>query len=113
MSATTLSKNALQRMGELSHDGFFIYDIANATFNYVNDPFAEIFGVDKVKLSENPELMLPLIRSEDTFYLQERYKDLLANHYVSNDEFRVHKPDGTMKHLCMDAYVIDNSSIIA
>ncbi|HEX6192972.1 MAG TPA: HAMP domain-containing sensor histidine kinase [Chitinophagaceae bacterium] len=106
-------QDAIRHIGELSEDGFFLYDLNNGKFNYINKPFAEIFNSDQQLLLEQPRLVLPFIRSEDSFYLKHRYKDLIQDKTISNAEFRLHYSNGVVKHLACDAYLINDAKYIA
>ena len=97
----------IRHIGKLSNDGVFIYNIAEAKFVYVNDQFARIFDLEKDVVMDQPRLVLPFIRSEDSYYLKQRYNDLIQSHCIANTEFRLHFSDGTVKHLSVDAYLID------
>ncbi|MET0393283.1 MAG: HAMP domain-containing sensor histidine kinase [Chitinophagaceae bacterium] len=104
--------NDIQRIGNLSMDGVFIYDLRAARFRYLNEPFARIFNIKKELLQDQPKLMLPLIRSEDAYYLRHRLLDLERDSSISNTEFRLHFSDGTIRHLACDAYLLDDPSLI-
>ncbi len=102
----------IKRIGELSKDGVFIYDLKDEKFTYINDVFAGMFDTDKAELMQQPRLVLPFIRSEDAFYLRHRYTDLLLEKCVTNNEFRLQFADGTTRHFICDAYLMTNSSTI-
>jgi two-component system sensor histidine kinase VicK len=103
----------LHRIGELSKDGVFIYNIHAKAFTYINDAFAGIFKISKEQIMQNAKLVLPFIRSEDTSYLRHRLSELEQNKIVSNTEFRLHFDDGTVRHLFSNFYLLDNPSFVA
>lgn len=105
--------NDIRRIGELSKDGVFIYSIPLKQFLYVNDIFAGIFNAGKEELQQQPNLILPFIYSEDSFYLEECYSALQQQNTIRSTEFRIHFADGSLKHLCCDAYLLESSSEIA
>lgn len=100
----------IKRIGELSEDGVFIYDLQNRSFEYINEAFADFFSIQKEELMLHPELMLPLIRSEDNYYLRHRMSELQKNHALTNTELRLHFDNATVKHLSCDAYILDHSA---
>ncbi|MEO8405387.1 MAG: ATP-binding protein [Chitinophagaceae bacterium] len=100
----------IRRIGELSKDGVFIYDLNGETFEYVNENFAALFHLDKKSLIQHPALIFPLIRSEDTYYLRHRLSELQKDKSVPGTEFRLQLEDGTIKHLCCEAYLLDRDS---
>lgn len=102
----------IQRIGELSNDGVFVFDLKAKKFNYVNDILASIFRISKDQLIQQPSHLLPLVRSEDTTYLQHRLSELQQHRSISNTEFRLHFDDGTVRHLSCDAYVIQPGTVV-
>jgi two-component system sensor histidine kinase VicK len=103
----------IHRIGELSKDGVFIYNIHAKAFAYINDAFAGIFKISKEQLMQHAKLVLPFIRSEDTAYLRHRLTELDQNKIVPNTEFRLHFDDGTVRHLCSNFFLLDNPSFVA
>jgi two-component system, OmpR family, sensor histidine kinase VicK len=103
----------IQRIGKLSDDGVFIYDLNAGSFVYLNDAFSEIFSISKERLLQQSKLVLPCIWSEDTYYLRQRLSELKEHHTIKNTEFRLHFEDGTIRHLCCDAYLMDDAKFVA
>lgn len=103
----------IRMLGDLSKDGVFIYDLKAERFVYINDILPRIFELNKEDLLQQPRLVLPLIRSEDAFYLRHRYTDLLLEKCITNNEFRLQFADGRMLHLSLDAYLLVEHSTIA
>lgn len=110
---TDLVYNGIISIGELSKDGVFIYNITTMKFEYINESFAQIFNSDKEKLMQDPRIILSLVRSEDTYYLRHCLSDLQSCKSIANAEFRLQFPDGALKHLCCDGYLLNNPSQIA
>ncbi|MEO5564389.1 MAG: PAS domain-containing sensor histidine kinase [Chitinophagaceae bacterium] len=102
----------IQRIGELSRDGVFIYNIHAKAFLYINDAFAGIFKMNKDQLMQEARLVLPFIQSEDARYLRHRLSDLETQKIIANTEFRLHFDDGTVRHLTSDVYLLDNPSLV-
>lgn len=105
--------NDIQRIGNLSKDGVFVYDLRASRFRYLNEPFARIFNTPKEQLQDHPKLILPFIRSEDAYYLRHRLLDLERDGTISNAEFRLYFGDGEIRHLSCDAYLLDDPSLVA
>lgn len=105
--------NTIRHIGELTTNGVFIYDLQVARFLYLNDNFAKILCLSRQQLLDDPGKVLPLIRSEDDNYLRHRYQELLNTQVISGTEFRVHFSNGAMKHLSMDAYLINGGGQVA
>jgi two-component system, OmpR family, sensor histidine kinase VicK len=105
------SHNDIRRLGDLSKDGVFIYDINAGTFSYVNEIFADIFNTTTDELLKQSKLVLSCIRTEDAEYLRHRFTDLVRDHAIANAEFRLHLPDKSLKHLCCDAYMLNDTRL--
>jgi two-component system sensor histidine kinase VicK len=99
----------IRRIGEISRDGVFIYDPEKGVFEYINDAFAKLFDFNKEELKDQPGLIFPLIRSEDSYYLRHRVAELEKDKCISNVEFRIYFKDGSIKHLSCDAYQMTES----
>ncbi|MGN6439851.1 MAG: sensor histidine kinase [Agriterribacter sp.] len=102
----------IKRIGALSEDGVFIYNVTSSKFIYINDAFARIFNMTEEALLEQPKLMLPLIRSEDAHYVKQCFSDLLQNNFIRLTEFRLQFADGTFRHLLCDAYLLEDRNTI-
>jgi two-component system, OmpR family, sensor histidine kinase VicK len=102
----------IQHIGELSKDGVFSYCTDTGKFIYINEPFAAIFENSREELIDQPAFIFDLIRSEDRFYLRHRYAELVKEKSIAANEFRIHFPNGNVKHVRCDAYLIGDVEII-
>jgi len=102
----------IKRIGELSKDGVFIYNVQSSKFLYCNDTFAKVFNVKKEELLQQPRLVLPYIRSEDAYYLKQCFAELQKNNSVTLTEFRLQFANGAITHLLCDAYLLEDASTI-
>jgi len=103
----------IQRIGELSNDGVFIYNLKEERYAYINEPFAALFQTTVEEVMNQPRLIFPFIRSEDAYYLRHRYSQLLKEKSINGTEFRVQTDSGDTKHLCCEAYLLTDPSLIA
>lgn len=104
--------STISHLGELSRDGVFIYDLEQKKFDYVNKALAEIFEVTPELILDQPKVLLPFVRSEDSVHMNNRYHDLLKDKVITNAEFALHLSDGRVKFLCLDAFVLDKENYI-
>jgi two-component system sensor histidine kinase VicK len=111
MQQTPVAYPAILRIGKLSHDGVFIYQITNKRFEYFNESFTQIFNVDTDSLSSQLNVLLDLIITEDQHYLKSRYKDLMENGCITSTEFRIRVKD-IIKHISCDAYSFEEGTVI-
>lgn len=109
---TTHNFQDIRRIGELSNDGVFIYNLVTRSFYYINESFPKIFVEDGDSIMSLPGLVLKCIKAEDKHYLISRFNDLLGKGCITSTEFRLEFPDGLIKHICCDAYVMENDTMI-
>ena len=67
----------IKRIGKLSGDGVFIYNISDTKFLYLNSAIIRILEINKKLLMEDPALLLHFIPEEDQDYMQMQYRELL------------------------------------
>lgn len=102
----------IQLIGDLAKDGVFIYDLNASRFSYVNMRFADIFNISNEQLLQQPELVLPFIRSEDHYYLRHLLGILKKEYCITDAEFRMIINDNSVVHLSCDAYLVENDSAV-
>ncbi|RYG33086.1 MAG: PAS domain-containing sensor histidine kinase [Chitinophagaceae bacterium] len=101
----------ISEIGELSPEGVFEYDLKAQVFTYINKPFAEIFKTSYAEIKENPRLVVPLFHSEDAHYLQHCYARLMTERTIET-EFRLQFPDRSVMHICLDAYLVKDTTLM-
>lgn len=102
----------IKRIGELSNDGVFIYHFGEQKFYYINKIIPEIFHESGEALLSSSRLVMKFIKSEDSYYLSSRFNELLETGFITSTEFRLEFPDGRIKHISCDAYVMENRIMI-
>ncbi|RYY53551.1 MAG: PAS domain-containing sensor histidine kinase [Chitinophagaceae bacterium] len=102
----------IARIGDLSADAVFIYDRQSHCFTYLNDVCERMLGIGREQLRSQPKQLLALIESEDSFYLDRCYHELLEKHYVGSTEFRVKVPGEGLKQLSCSAYLLGDETAI-
>jgi two-component system sensor histidine kinase VicK len=101
----------ISHIGELSPEGVFIYDWKAETFTYFNHVFAEIFNIREDELKTHPGLIIPFFHAEDTYYLKHCYARLMKQRTIET-EFRLQFPDKSIMHICLDAYLVKDTTLI-
>jgi two-component system sensor histidine kinase VicK len=101
----------IERVGELSADGVFIYDLQKTKFTYLNDAFATIFSLSREDIFDDPALLLPMVRTEDMAYIKHQFHTLLTTHSDNSTEVRLHKGADAIIHLSCDAFLITDDLI--
>ncbi|RYY55302.1 MAG: PAS domain S-box protein [Chitinophagaceae bacterium] len=103
----------ITRIGELSTDAVFVFDLKSLRFTYVNDACSHVTGISREELLSDASLVLPLVQSEDSNHVNSCYQELLEKHHVSATEFRVVVPGTGLKHLSCDAYLLQGGGLLA
>jgi len=101
----------IERIGELSKDGVFIYDLSASVFIYMNDACASLFNLPKDRMMTMPQLVLAMILSEDTYYLGHCFEELKQKRSTDRSEFRLQIADGSIRHMSCDAYFLETELI--
>ncbi|MET0638258.1 MAG: ATP-binding protein [Chitinophagaceae bacterium] len=102
----------IERIGELSSDGVFIYDLRSKMFTYLNDVCSDMLGAEKESLMIRPQQVLALIHSEDSYYIGMCYQELMEKRTISSTELRVKVPSQGLKHLSCSAYLLGDESVV-
>lgn len=100
------------RLGKLSHDGVFIFNIGEEKFAFVNAPLVRILEIDEKLLMQEPGILLHSVPAEDIDYLKLRFAELIKSGAVENVQIRL-KHNNVEKTVSGNAYLTsDNGSVI-
>jgi two-component system sensor histidine kinase VicK len=97
----------IKKLGCLSRDGVFIYDLDKKQFIYTNKVFTEIFFVEGKNLFQQSRDVLRSMFTEDEVWLAAQYDELLKTHHLNNAEFRFKFPDRMTHQFSCDAYLLE------
>ncbi|MBC8033336.1 MAG: PAS domain-containing sensor histidine kinase [Chitinophagaceae bacterium] len=103
----------IRRIVQLSNDGVFIYNFIERKFHYINDKIPALFNETGEAIRSLSDIVLKVLKAEDRHYLSSRFNELLKTGCITSTEFRLEFEDGTIRHLCCDAYVMDADNTIA
>lgn len=107
-----VSFQEIKRVGRLSNEGVFIFDIAEENFSFANAALVRILEIDKNLLMEEPGIILHSVPAEDQEYLRLRFAELLDYGSVENVQVRL-KQNNAEKTLSGSAYLTsDKGSVI-
>lgn len=102
----------IKRLGKISNDGVFIFNIAEKRFVFLNRPMVRILEIDKKLLLEESEVVLHAVPVEEMEYLELRFTELLDLGAVEDVQIRL-RLSKVQKYLSCSAYVAsDKKSII-
>lgn len=102
----------IRKLGELSEDGVFIYDLEIKHFIYTNKVFTEIFFVEGRNLLEQSADVLHSMFTEDEVWLNAKYQELMDKKHLNNAEFRFKFTDKMTHHFTCDAYLLKENVAI-
>ncbi|MBC6112597.1 ATP-binding protein [Pedobacter fastidiosus] len=84
-----LNNELFCKLGELSNDGYFIYEVSSNKFEYLNQSISSIWEIDVKSIKENPEILLEKIHPEDIEHVQACYEECLIDGQSKKYEFRL------------------------
>jgi two-component system, OmpR family, sensor histidine kinase VicK len=106
------SFSEIKRIGKLSADGVFVYDISRQCFTFLNSAMVKILEINKKLLMEEAALVLHLIPEDDHEYVQMRFAELFEKQSVQDAQIRIVQ-NKTKKSLSCSCYIsADGSSIV-
>lgn len=94
-------------MGSLSRDGYFIFHPIGKNFEYLNDAFADIWGISTAIIKNNPEVLWQQIHPEDKEHVKDCYLECLSDNQAKKYEFRL-LVAGAEKYIRTNIFPIDN-----
>lgn len=103
---------AIRKLGELSNDGVFIYNIIDNNFIYTNKNFTDIFKITGKTYKEQAEVVYTSMLTEDSTWLHARYEELVEKSSLNDTEFRLKFGDGLTHHFSCDAFLITESDVV-
>lgn len=103
-----LLKAMIDRSGEI----YFVFDVLQNRFQYVNEAFEDITKRPRKELIDQPKLLINLIHPEDLAYVKKSFTDLLTKASPTMLDFRICRPDGTERWIRLKVYhILKNDSI--
>jgi len=90
---TELNNELFCRLGDLSVDGYFIFEPQQQKFSYLNNPVAEIWETRLDDILANPQLLLNRVHPEDLVHVLSCYEECLESGAEKKYEFRLLFPD--------------------
>jgi two-component system sensor histidine kinase VicK len=98
--------DVLKRMTDKSEDIYFIFDVSNGQFQYVNDAFEKLTLRKGAELLEDPELLFQMIHEEDLDYVKLKIKELSKTEDCRHLSFRIFRPNQTIRWVKLKVYSI-------
>ncbi|MDN3587546.1 PAS domain-containing sensor histidine kinase [Pedobacter aquatilis] len=73
------SQQIFCQMGDVSPDGYFIYNISKSSVEYANPASYKIFGVEPTELENYADLLIKKVHPEDLHHLLSCYDELIVD----------------------------------
>jgi len=107
----TTDKQIFCEMGQISPDGYFVFDNIKTTLKYFNPACCGIFGLTAETILNTPDRLIAQVHPEDTSHVMACYDELIANGGAKKYIFRLSLPEGE-KHLKCSLAVSENSHYV-
>lgn len=96
----------MKNMTAQSDEVFFIYDVNQSRFNYVNESFQVITKRETKELLIHPKHLLKIIHKEDLGYIKQSFKFMLKKTTKSMLDFRICRPDKSERWIRLKVYPV-------
>jgi two-component system sensor histidine kinase VicK len=96
----------LSAMTDLADEIYFVFDVLENRFQYINDAFEEVTKRNRQELIDRPKLLIKLIHREDLAYVKSSFKILTTKPSPTLLDFRICRPDGSERWIRLKVYPI-------
>jgi len=84
-----LNNELFCKLGDLSVDGYFIYEPEQRNFSYLNTALAEIWETTSGDIFNNPQILLDRVHPEDVAHVLSCYEECVESGTEKKYEFRL------------------------
>ena len=102
-----VDKDLFFRVGDQSVDGYFGYDFLQDGFFYLNDSIADLWGIGKEQIQDNPSILMDLIHPEDREHVKSCVAECMEDWKFRRYEFRLLTGPEQEKYVKISAYPLD------
>ncbi|WP_316804193.1 PAS domain-containing sensor histidine kinase [Pedobacter nototheniae] len=103
----SINKELFCAMGEHSIDAYFIYEVKNNKFIYLNQAFEQIWELSLNDVVQSPALLINSVYSEDRQHVEDCYEECLEEFSPKKYEFRICVANGTEKYIRISIYPLE------
>jgi two-component system, OmpR family, sensor histidine kinase VicK len=101
----------IKRIGKVSRDAVFAFDLSNKQLLYCNDVFLRVFDADEKELFANPETLIKKVIKADLPHVRLKRDSLFRKGSLSNCEITI-SVSGVHKHLSCDLMIIRENDLL-
>jgi two-component system sensor histidine kinase VicK len=102
----------LRVMTTLADEIYFVFDILQNRFQYINDAFEQVTKRSRTELMDRPKQLFKLIHREDLAFVKKSFKNLVRKTSPTLIDFRIFRPDGTERWIRLKIYPIQKNDKI-
>ncbi|RBQ06309.1 PAS domain-containing sensor histidine kinase [Pedobacter miscanthi] len=106
-----LNNELFCKLGDLSVDGYFIFEPEQQNFLYLNKSFGEIWELELDQVFANPQMIMENIHPEDLQHVKSCYEECLEDRTEKKYEFRLMFP-GREKYVRIIIYAIEEGRLM-
>ncbi len=108
MSTPSYQSQIFQQIGEVSQDIYFIFDVRQNTFIYLNPAFQTAWQLSFNEAMQQPGVLYQSIHPEDRNYVTDCYRKAIQTRGENQIEFRVLSKDQQEKFVSLNLYPLEN-----
>ncbi|MBG6234075.1 two-component system sensor histidine kinase VicK [Pedobacter sp. CAN_A7] len=109
---TDLDAELLKAMIKQSEEVYFVFDVLNNRFQFINHAFEMVTKLSRKDVIEKPESLVKLIHHEDLAYIKKSFKGLLTKTEPSLLDFRIRRADQIERWIRLKVYPLLNDDKI-
>ena len=96
--AVERSEALLANAQRLSHTGSGVWIVGTGEVSWSHEAY-RIYGFDSAQIAPSPELFFRIVHPDDLAYVQQTFDRLLRDHCPCEIDFRVVRPDGSVRYI--------------
>lgn len=97
----------VEKAAEAFEQAYFLYHCDQGKLQYLNQSFAQLFGLSAQAALQDPFLLLDRVHPEDQAFLREQYQKIMATGAQEGIEIRVKVPGQALKWVCVSCTRVD------
>jgi two-component system cell cycle sensor histidine kinase/response regulator CckA len=101
------SEERFRLITETIDEVFWIFDVEKRRITYLSPAFDRIWGFSRLELVDNPKSDLHWVHPEDRDLVRDSFENLETGRLM-NYEYRIFRPDGTIRYIWHRGYPIRN-----
>ena len=84
-----MQQDIFYQLGEQSTDGYFVYDVIDCKFLYLNNPLAKIWGLTPDEILQSATILFDLVHPDDQLLVGYCFQEISSDKVFKKYEFRL------------------------